>query len=393
MKLIKHIFFVLFFILLFFELIKSNISFFDFKPLKGVVVDLPKPSLTLDNWLNGSYQEEQLKFFEHKLNTRPFLVRFRNQIGYSLFDETSVKSLVLGKNYFLFEKWYIDSYLGEGYVGEDVINNKTNALLYVQQELKKRNIDLIFLLAPSKASYVPEYLPTHYNLSTKKRNNHDGYSEAFKKQHIQHIDFTNYFLKLKATIPHALFTNGGVHWSGYGATVAADTLVKYMEQLRNINMVDFYTTGGEESTIPRETDGDASKLLNLMSDFPSQKMYYPTIVFKKDSNKVKPNVLLVGDSFVWSFITFYPYYQNLFDTKSAFWGYNREIVWSSDYYKQNTPVASLNLKEETLHRDFIIIVNTETNLDNAGQYFIEEMLQMLQTESAIEQIKEVSKKN
>jgi hypothetical protein len=105
-------------------------------------------------------------------------------------------------------------------------------------------------------------------------------------------------------------------------------------------------------------------------------MYYPNIVFEKNSKKKKPNILIVGDSFVWSWIRFYNFFPNLFNEKSAFWYYNHEVAWSpTDQNK--TLTASLNLKEETTHRDFILIVNAESSLNNAGQFFIEQMFEML----------------
>ena len=376
MKIAKHILFILFFCVFLSELIINHTQFFSFKKLNGQTIREPQPKFTLDNWLNGDCQEQQMKFFEQNLDIRPFLIRFRNQLGYSIFNELNAPEIEVGKNQVLFGSGYIESYMGQNFIGEDKIINKVNMLAYVQDELKKRNVDLIFVIAPGKPSVFPEYLPEKYDLRKKKRSNYDAFAEQLEKQKINHIDFSNYFLKLKPKSKYPLFTRCGVHWSGYASTIAADSLVKYMEKLSAIDLLNYHTEGGQETTVPRSTDADLGDLLNLTVDIPSHEMYYPNIVFEKNSKKKKPNVLIIGDSFVWSWISFYNFFPNLFNEKSAFWYYNHEVAWSpTDQNK--TLTASLNLKEETTHRDFILIVNAESSLNNAGQFFIEQMFEML----------------
>lgn len=380
MKIIKHILFILFFYVFLSELLQNHKPYYAFKALQGESIREKKPELSIDTWLSGEYQEHQMKYFEQNLDMRPFLIRLHNQLAYSIFGETNAINVEVGKDQVLFDVGYIKSYLGQNFIGENEIINRVNMLSFVQQELKKRNIDLIFIIAPGKPSVLPEFLPSKYDLSKRTRSNYDAFSEQLEKQKINHIDVTKYFLKLKPTSKHPLFTRCGVHWSGYGATVAADTLFKYMEKLRNIDMVDFYDAGGEESTSPRSSDADIGDLLNLMYEIPSHKMYYPNMVFKKDVKKTKPNVLIIGDSFVWSWINFYNYFPNLFNDNSAFWYYNHEVGWSpSDH--NNTLTANLNLKEQTSQRDFILIVNTESSLDNPGAFFIEQMFETLHADT------------
>ena len=376
MKLLKHIFFILFFCVFLLELLQNVFPIFHFSSLNGVIAGEPKPNLTIDNWISGQYQEHQMRYFEQELDIRPTLIRFRNQLRYSVFNEASNSNVTIGKDNVLYGTGYIYPYLGKDFIGENKIKEVADKLLYVQQELKKRNIDLVFVIAPGKPSVFPEYLPSKYNLSEKKRTNYDAFSEQLKKQNINHIDFTNYFLKLKPKSKYPLFANSGMHWSGYGANIAADTLMKYMENLRGIDMIDYCSAGGIESTTPCYTDADVAQNMNLIVDIPSEKMYYPAILFKKDTKKTKPNVLIIGDSFTWTWIEFYPYFPNLFDEKSAFWYYNHHVGWGpADKMEKLT--ENLNLKDETLHRDFILIVNTESNLNPPGQLFIDKMYEML----------------
>lgn len=381
MKIIKHILFILFFLIFFGEYIQNNYPLIRSEPLQGGIVIAPKPNLNLDNWLSGKYQDSLMTFFEQNLDLHPSLIRLHNQIGYSFFCEVNVNKVESGKDQLLFETGYISSYLGKDFNGDEIAINKVKKLAYIQTEFKKRNVDLLFVIAPGKASFFPDFLPSKYDVSKKTRSNYDAYIDQFDKQKINYIDFVKYFQKLKSSTKHPLFTRSGVHWSGYGATLAADTLFSYMEKLRSIDMPDFYSDGGEESFEPRGTDADISSGMNLLYKVPSFKMYYPKVVFKNVENKVKPNVLIIGDSFVWSWITFYDYMPKLFSDQSVFWYYNREAYFPLGQDQKSTNVSQLNLKEQLNNRDYILIIFNESNLDNCGYDFIEQTYELLQKEN------------
>ena len=381
MRLIKHFLFILFFVVCCGEIIQTHRKFLYFEKLDGAVYVIPKPEFSSDNWLSGKYQDSAMTYFEEQANVHPFCVRLRNQIGYSLFDEIKVSKVELGKDQNLFGGGYIPAYLGMDFNGDAVAIEKVTKLKYVQEELKKRNVDIVFVIAPGKPSLQPEYIPAKYDVSKKSRSNYDAYAEQLIKQNINHIDFRKYFLKIKNKVKHPLHTRCGVHWSGYGGTIAADSLIKYMEKLRNIDMPDYYTNGGTETTVPRYTDADIGHAMDLIWDIPCYPMYYPNIVFKKDTTKTRPDVLIIGDSFVWTFVSFYEYVSHEFGDNTEYWYYNNEVKLSKRPNSENQHVSLLNLKEQTLHRDFILLVFNDVNLNNCGYGFIEKMYTLLQEEN------------
>jgi hypothetical protein len=380
MNRIKHILFICFFLVFFYELIQEHIPWRLAAPLNGGITMIPKPELTLDSWLSGTYQEEQMKYFEQNLSTRASLIKTHNQIAYSAFGEINAHAVEEGKNHVLFESGYIKSYMGQDFSGEEAVIQKVKLLAYVQKELKKRNVELLFVITPGKPAHLPEFISDRYDVSKRTRSNYDAYIEQFKSQQIEHIDFRNYFLKLKPATKYPLFPKCGVHWSGYGGSVAADSLFRYMKKLKNFE-TDYYIAGGTESNIPRYTDADIGEAMNLLWPIASDKMYYPEIIFKKDTSIKRPNVLIVGDSFVWTWISFYNYIPSLCDGKSAYWYYNQEVAWPLDTDQQPYSVKKLNLKEQTLNRDFILLVFNESSLNNCGYYFIEEMYELLNKEN------------
>lgn len=380
MKLLKQILFILFFLTFCGELIQNNHVWIKSPPLQGGIITVPKPKFNFDNWLSGNYQDSLMTYFEQNLDLHVPLIRLHNQIAFSAFRETNLTKCESGKNQVLFDIDYIKSYLGRNFIGEDAVINKAKKLAYIQAELKKRNIDLLYVIAPGKPYYSPDLLPSKYDLAKKTRTNYDAFAEQFEKQKINYIDFVKYFQKLKSKTKYPLFTRCGVHWSGYGITVAADTLFRTMEKLRNIDLIDFYANGGEETFEPRSTDADIGDAMSLVYKIPSFKMYYPNIVFKGETNKVKPNVLIVGDSYVWGFLRFYKYMPKLFNDKSVFWYYNREVFGTAQIDIKPYSVSELNLEEQLRNRDYVLIVFTETNLDNCGFGFIDQAYDLLKKE-------------
>ncbi len=383
MKLIKHILFILFFLVFSAEFIQNEFSLVKAEPLEGAVEKAKKPTLTMDNWFSGMYQDSLIKYNEDNLDLHPFLIRLHNQVGYNLFGEINVNDAEEGKDHYFFEKKYIKAFLGKDFAGEDTINEKVNKLIYIKSELKKRNIDLILVIAPGKPSYYPEYLSSKYDLSKLPRTNYDAYSEALAKNKVDYIDFKKYFLQLKPTVKYPLFTRLGTHWSVSSSVITADSLFDYMEHQHKITLRHYSQTAGDVSSTPRYSDDDIAKPMDLLSPIPSYPMYYPAINFESDTSKTKPDVLIIGDSFMWNWIEIYPFIPAMFNKNSAFWYYNTEVWWPLDpNRKTKQPVGELNFEEQTMHRDFIIIESTESNLVNFGRNFIEQMYALLKNDNS-----------
>lgn len=385
MKYIKHILFISFFIIICGEQIQMHWPIITARKLKGDFIIPPPPTFTFDNWFSGNYQDSVMKNYEYDISLHVPFVRLRNQIGYSLFDEVKANALEVGKNEFLFGSGYIENYFGKNFnskTSDNDVKDNVTKMAYVQAELKKRNVDLIFLITPGKPALMPDLLPEKYDTVKVKRSFYDSYVEQLKAQKLNFIDYRKVFLQLKPQLKHPVFPKLGVHWSGYGATIAADTLIKYMENLRHISMIKHVTIGGTETNITRDSDNDVGELMNLIYPIPSNKLYYPIISFVQDKTKTKPNVLIVGDSFVWSIIGFYPYFPKMFGRNSDYWYYNEGLGFSNGDIPANRNVKSLNLKEQTFNRDFILIMFNEANLHLFNNGFVHNMYTMLKAENA-----------
>ncbi len=368
MNVIKKILFSLLMCILILPALQKLYPFFRIKPLNGAFHYLQKPAFTWTGWLSGSYQGDYTDYIEQHIGFRNSLVRLNNQIDFSLFRKTHAEGIVVGKNDGLYEYDYIRAYMGWDFIGERTWDKKMNRFKFLQEYLKStRNIDLILVLEPSKARIEPEYLPEQYRYSKRTLTNYDYILHKANELGIRYLDLNHFFSMIKDTCRFPLYPAYGVHWSTYGMSLAVDTLEKYMERLRSMDMPDIYTLKLELSDSLKYTDYDAAKPLNLILELPHGPMAYPVLGFEKNPHKTKPRVLIVGDSYYWNIdITGLP--EALF-TNYNFWYFNALVYPTTT--GDTTYARNLDIKAEIEKRDVILLMVTDRFLYKYDWGFID----------------------
>lgn len=374
----KLLFFLLFGILF----IPMTLSIFKvdevWKKLEGSFELAQKPAFSKETWLAGTFQEQFNKYTNDKLNGRDFLVRVYNQYRYNLFGIINANGIIRGKDDVLFQDFYIDALKGLDNVDTSIVNKDVFEFKALQASLKKNNKSLVLVIAPGKSSFYPEYLPDSITINKEAPTNYTRYTQALKKCGVTYIDLKQFLLSKKASVNFPLFPRNGTHWSGYAVSLVMDTLSKFIERESGFDLVDFKSEKGIVTDREmRFTDDDIGKAINLLVPMKNWPMYYPNVVFVRDSTKKKPSILSIGDSFNQSFWGFYPYFSELFNEKSRYWYYNKVIGWPPSIEAKHIDVHNLNLYDEIMKRDIIMIVTTEQNLKTFGFGFVHEALPML----------------
>jgi hypothetical protein len=343
------------------------------RPPIGFEVALPRPVFGWPAVLTGAYPAALESFATQKIGFRMWLVRPRNQLLFSLFNKPANPEILLGKENQLFERAVVRGYLGQLRLTPEVeAAERVRQLRRLQDTLARRGKLLVFAIAPAKPSFAPELLPDSCQTSWTKPTNYDRYTSLMRAAGINLVDFGPVFQRWKVRSAHPLFAPGGTHWSGYGVTLAADTLFRFMEQRGHFQLPSVRQTGLEVTTAPRYTDNDLLRVLNLLRNPAPPALAYPTLAFDPPRpGQTRPRLLLIGDSYGWSFIAFYPYLQHLFAPKSHFWYYNNEVVWPpiSGQAPGSTAVANLNLRQELVTHDVVLILFTEHNLVDFDRSF------------------------
>lgn len=344
--------------------LQSKLHFIKEKPLKGYSIHAIADTLSMIKWFSGDYQEQEEKFLNESFGFRSAFIRINNQIAFSLFNKAKAQGIIIGKDNYLFEENYIKAYYGIDFIGTDKIRNRIQKLQRLQDTLLSMNKSLITVFAAGKGSYYPEFFPDEF-ITAKDTTNYEIYIKLAKKYDLNFIDFNQYFLDKKRSSIYPLYPQFGIHWSKYGQCLAADSLIKFIERNREIDMPNIYWKQIKLSA-PQKEDMDIADGMNLIFYPKTFKMAYPEIRYQSDSNKVKPSLLVIADSYYWGMYNFG--ISNIF-SESHFWFYNQQIFPES--FQSPLSVNQVNLKEQIEQHDVIILLATEATLPQFGWGFIE----------------------
>ena len=333
--------------------LQGKFHFVDIKQLNGAEERIEKPKFSFSSCKSGEYQTGIERYSKENFGFRESLIRFYHQYLYSLFGKDATKGFVTGKDKVLFEESYIKSYVGETFIGEDKIRENSRQIRLVQDMLAARNVTLLTVFAPGKASYYPEKIPEYYLENASPTNNYREYVTEFASDSVNLIDFNKYFCDNKAGFDQAVYCNLGAHWTIYAASLAMDSLARYMEAKTGKKHAYLTIDGFVDSDSLINQDDDIYKSMNLMFPIEHNHINNPILGFH---DGYKPKVLAISDSYWW---TVYAWNvaipQNIF-ADGGFWFYNTTIYPERDPVKS---VADINYSREVEEQEFVLLVTTE----------------------------------
>jgi hypothetical protein len=360
----------LIFILLCLPLIQDKFGFIPLKPLSGDIMYPTEDSLTVESWFSGSYQQKKEDYVNELFGLRNFCVRLSNQIAFSLFKVAKANNVIVGKNNYLYEEKYIQSYMGKDLISNEKADATIKKLKFITDTLATMNKQLLLIFAAGKASFYPEFIPDRY-VRINGQSNYKLLSEKAKQAGLHVIDVNGWFMREKNKSRYPLYPQYGVHWSEYGSVLVADTMIKTIEHLRRIDMPDI----SYDHVVMEQPDGidyDIGDGLNILVKLRSFDMANVRVKFEKDRGKTKPDVLMISDSFYWGI---YGFGISKAFNSHHFWFYNKQVFPESAKQESRVDI----LKNQIRDHDVIILMATENNLSQLGWGFIESAETLLKT--------------
>ena len=361
----KNILLMMLVIMLMIPAIQQLFKIISEKPLMGAVIPAQDTVLSSESWFSGRFQLIKENYVNENFGFRKFFVRLNNQVAFSIYNKAKANGVIVGKENYLFEESYILEYLGEDYIGRDSISNILKKIKFIQDTLFKQNKVLLIVYAPSKAYLFPDKFPNNYS-KKKSLTNYESFAELSKKMEVNHIDFNSYFIKEKSSTKFPLFSKYGIHWSVYSSSFVTDSIVKYIERIRGVNLPDQIVKGCSVDK-SKGSDNDIADGMNLLFELKDQMMCYPDFYFLRDSSFTRPSLLVISDSFYW---IIYSQLSSAFKN-DHFWYYNRE-VYPENTYSPHT-VENVILSDEVSKHDIIVVLLTAPSLRRIGWGFIDNM--------------------
>ena len=380
-NLVKCILFALTAALLFASMLQKWFQWREFEPLQGVVVEQPKPELSFGNFAQGTYQQQTEPYLKQHFGYREPLIRLYNQYLWDFYHKTPVEGgqVVFGKNDWLYEPWVVTDYYQKQYLKyaadstemASMLAREAKRLYQVQQILEPYGTYIFACMVPSKDLVYPEYLPEDPDTTRQPKISARFFNEEeYTRLGVNHLNLEQYFLQIKDTADFMLFPKTGTHWSLYASLFAADTLIRYMEHLGDMNIRNL-VIGPRELDDARGTDNDLETLMNLMRPLRKPRYYYAQTTTDGDSTAQKPKMIVVGDSFWWSIALQIPL-QEIF-SNAPYWYYNSTIYYDPAY----PSVDEVNLVDELLSADFINLFYSSTQQYRLNNDFTKKALMAL----------------
>ena len=199
-----------------------------------------KPILVLTNI--NEYPKKYEEYFNDYLPFRNELVRLKNLNDIFIFKNSLYHKVLVGKERWLFYTVYN---LTEKYIGieeynftEKELEKAKNNLIHFRDELKKKNIDFIFMVCPDKQSIYFEYMPDYIKRKSIK-NDTDIFVEYIKNNTDIKVVYPKEEL-LKYKDKYQLYYKYDNHWNNLGAYIGYSELMKslniYVDNIDNVNI-------------------------------------------------------------------------------------------------------------------------------------------------------------
>jgi hypothetical protein len=353
------------------------LGFYDGKKLNGYFSVTNDTTFSWQQWFGGSYQQRKGNFMNDHIGFRPDLIRINNQVDFSLFETLNYGGAVLGKQHCLFYGDYINAYNGADYTGDSFIRIKMMKLKALQDTFARLNKSLLLVYCPNKAFFYPEYLPDNRK-QLQGPTNYSSYLRIGDSLGINKVDFNAWFIAMKDTSRELLISKQGIHWSVYGSILAGDSLVRYVEQVRNTPIAHAVWSRVERVHGARYTDDDIAGTLNLMFAVADETFCYPILKYPTGDTGKKPKVVIIGDSFVMNLLD-----DGLPQHSFADWQYWQYFKFVNNKNTQqcmgcetNAQIKDTDWQKEISNTDCIILMYASINLGRdiheLGNGFIEQ---------------------
>lgn len=359
MRRTKLILFVLTCLLLFFSPLQKQFHLVRFRPLKGVVEEKAMPKLTFAAYRDGSFQSGTEQHIKQQFGGREPLIRLYNQYLWDFYGKTNATKwqIAMGKEGWMYEPWFVEDYFQGGTYRHSCdslqlvqqFEEEAFRIIQLQHILESCGTHLLVCLLPGKDLIYPEYLPENVKYTKRKIiSARDYFGPKFKELGVNHVDVEQWFLQMKDTAGFSLFPQTGTHWTNIASLYVADSVIRYMEELSDMNISNL-KIGPAYYDKTRDPDDDLESLMNLARPLRQNYNQYADVVTDGDTTAVKPKIIVIGDSFFWNIANQVPM-DEVFSA-APYWYYNSTIYFDD----ANHSTKDIDVLRELISADFVIL--------------------------------------
>jgi alginate O-acetyltransferase complex protein AlgJ len=264
--------------------------------LSGVTNPAPAPGFDLQSFFSGATQSAMAPWLAERMGRpREFYLRLKNGFDFAL--GRSDVGVSIGRSRFLNGRSYVNEWClrGDRQATETAAAPMVAAVVAIQQAMRARGKPFVFLISPSKAAVLPEYLPSWCAPADRPRP-YDLLRAALRSANVPVVDGHEIALHAKETGKWLPFGRDGVHWNDIGQFYAVQQLIGELERQLGSPIGDIRLSDVQVDDSPRGADGDAGLIANLPFEL---RPVSPHASFAVQNRGTAPVGLFVGTSFSW----------------------------------------------------------------------------------------------
>lgn len=351
----------------------------------GVKLQAKRLPLTASLWFSGQFQAAFESWMKDHVGFRSVWLKTENQLNFSLFRQVKAvpgdagTSIVLGRQDWLYEKWYIQAYLNSGRSADGLAEESARRLKRVQDLLARTGVPFLFVISPSKAEAYPQYIPEkylRYSVRDEHNTDHQKMIRALEREQVNTIDGPGIIREAIREEPYLLFPQGGVHWDYLGGELVLQQILARINAAREYP-IPIPAIAEIKLEKPQGRDRDLSDLLFLWSSHATDsRTPYPLFAIAPSDGSKKLNLLIIGDSFNFTLIELLEQMKVIDRVEFLAWYRRRMIIpsWQNDPFEPQRTVW----EELVADRDAVIYCMNESDLPGLKWDFVDDFIRYFQ---------------
>jgi len=347
------------------------------KKLGGAKFSDAKPNYWAWAWLDGSFQKKYQNYLKNENDVVSTFVRLNTQLDFNLFGEIPHEDLIMGKANNIIPKSSWTAAVGKDFIGKEKVEEKARKLKVIDNYLNALGKKLLILTPPNKSSAMWDHLPTYYRNHPIGDRNRTHFQEALLGEKLEVIDFSH-FVNANDEGPYPLYPQGGLHWTYYGYSLAADSIRNYIVNQFGWDIPEMeWRDRVEVKKMERHSDRELYATANFFREPTLDSLPYPNIKYNRDSADLI-KVLGVGDSY-YKLLYDYGIHKGLFHEDSPFWYYASTLfppVYRNGKKLNNS--GDIDVLEVLADKDLVILTVVEGNLKKFGWGWVERMYKAIE---------------
>ncbi len=228
---------------------------------------LRRPQLRPITWWRSEFQRDFEPWFGSVIEPRGWIVQLTNQVYYTIFATSYMfgGGIIVGRDRYLYDLEYLEAYCWSAdHDPEGASAPLVAKLSELHHALTRRDRLLLFLLTPSKAVTMPEFLPVGLcSRPPAPDRERERFVASLRQAGITTIDGPDMVQAMKAHDPLPPFPRGGTHWSRLAGARVSARLMEAIARLSRHDVGELVIDPPRWDVPPTGSDADFARLLNL----------------------------------------------------------------------------------------------------------------------------------